>query len=429
MHGTLRRLVQDDEYNPGTIHRRLLRLPWRDIYTTNWDTLLEKTIPSVPERPYSVIRNMGEIPMASQPRIVKLHGTFGSQYPLIVTEEDYRIYPRKYAPFVNMVQQAMMETVFCLIGFSGDDPNFLSWSGWVRDNLGESAPKIYLAGFLGLSSHRRRMLEERHVVPIDLANHPRAQHWPPDVRHALATEWLLHTLERGRPYDVSNWPMRSARQINEIPDLLLPVDEITAAEPKDEPPYGQISDEVGASTDAVDVVREHIAIWKHNKETYPGWLFAPDYIRRTLSRTTNELAHHILSVFENLTTVGRLDALRELIWRKTILLEPIDPTLESAVEVTLTSIDCQNRTIDKVSALQVEWGQIRRAWRTIAMELVTAARYRWDQRDFERRVDSLVEFAGEDREIHHGIFHERCLWALYNFDSQELDQLLSSWQT
>ena len=168
LHGTLRRLVQDDEYNPGTIHRRLLRLPWRDIYTTNWDTLLEKTIPSVPERPYSVIRNMGEIPMASQPRIVKLHGTFGSQYPLIVTEEDYRIYPRKYAPFVNMVQQAMMETVFCLIGFSGDDPNFLSWSGWVRDNLGESAPKIYLARFLGLSSHRRRMLEERHVVPIDL---------------------------------------------------------------------------------------------------------------------------------------------------------------------------------------------------------------------------------------------------------------------
>lgn len=38
-----------------------------------------------------------------------------------------------------MVQQSMMETVFLLVGFSGDDPNFLHWSGWVRDNLGGAA--------------------------------------------------------------------------------------------------------------------------------------------------------------------------------------------------------------------------------------------------------------------------------------------------
>ena len=71
-----------------------------------------------------------------------------------------------------------METVFCLIGFSGDDPNFLHWSGWVRDNLGKSAPKIYLAGWLDLSPHRRRMLEDRGVVPIDVARHPQAPSWP-----------------------------------------------------------------------------------------------------------------------------------------------------------------------------------------------------------------------------------------------------------
>ena len=75
----------------------------------------------------------------SQPRIFKLHGSFPSQFPLIVTEEDYRTYPSEFAPFVNTVQQAMMETVFILIGFSGDDPNFRNWSGWVRDNLGEAA--------------------------------------------------------------------------------------------------------------------------------------------------------------------------------------------------------------------------------------------------------------------------------------------------
>ena len=149
LHDVLRQLVPDHGYGPGDEHRRLLQLPWRDIFTTNWDTLLERSAAHVPERNYSVVTSIEEIPMASRPRVVKLHGSFAAQFPLIVTEEDYRTYPMKFAPFVNTVQQAMMETVFLLIGFSGDDPNFLNWSGWVRDNLGASAPKIYLAGWLG----------------------------------------------------------------------------------------------------------------------------------------------------------------------------------------------------------------------------------------------------------------------------------------
>ena len=433
LHGTLRRLVQDEEYNPGPIHRRLLRLPWRDIYTTNWDTLLEKTASIIPERPYSVIRNMDEIPMSNHPRIVKLHGTFGSQYPLIVTEEDYRIYPKQYAPFVNTVQQAMMETVFCLIGFSGNDPNFLSWSGWVRDNLGESAPRIYLAGFLGLSPHRRRMLEERNVVPIDLANHPKAHRWPPELRHTLATEWLLHTLERGRPYDSSEWPDPTTRRVNEIQesmrDLILPIDEMPAKVPKAETPFGQVSDEIGQSNNAVEVVRENLAIWNHNRKIYPGWLFVPNSTRQGLSDPTNELERHILSALKDLTTLERLNALRELVWRKSILLEPISSELEDAVKETLMLIDCPGRTIDGGEAPSVDWADVRQAWRKTAMQLVTASRYRWDRQDFERRVESLREFAAEDQDIYHGIAHERCLWALNYSDFQDLDQLLSFWRT
>ena len=82
---------------------------------------------------------MDQLPLLGQPRIVKLHGSLPATFPLISTEEDYRTYPSKFAPFVNTVRQAMMETVLCLIGFSGDDPNFLHWSGWVRDNLGVCA--------------------------------------------------------------------------------------------------------------------------------------------------------------------------------------------------------------------------------------------------------------------------------------------------
>ena len=216
-------LIRDSEYLPGDLHSRLLRLPWRDVFTTNWDTLLERASSHIVERPYRVVQSTKQLPMVSQPRIIKLHGSFPSLFPLIVTEEDYRTYPAMFAPFVNTVQQAMMETVFCLIGFSGDDPNFLNWSGWVRDNLGEAAPKIYLAGYLDLSPHRRRMLEDRGVIPIDLANHPKAQCWPPYSLHQYATEWLLHSLEPSLPYDETTWPRPPSQKETPIPDYLQPV--------------------------------------------------------------------------------------------------------------------------------------------------------------------------------------------------------------
>ena len=175
LHRLLGQLVRDTDFTPGEEHSRLLRLPWRDVFTTNWDTLLERASSGIPEPSYNVVQDMDQLPLLSQPRIVKLHGSLPSQFPLIFTKEDYGTYRTKYAPFVNTVQQALMETVFCLIGFSGDDPNFLNWSGWVRDNLGKAAPKIYLAGLLELSPCQRRKLEDCGVMPIDLWNHPKAQ--------------------------------------------------------------------------------------------------------------------------------------------------------------------------------------------------------------------------------------------------------------
>ena len=233
----LDQLIRYTEFTPGKAHVRLLKLPWRDVFTTNWDTLLEDATSEALELPYRVVQSPKQLPIVSQPRIIKLHGSFPSQFPLIVTEEDYRTYPSEFAPFVNTVQQAMMETVFFLIGFSGDDPNFLNWSGWVRDNLGEAALKIYLAGWLDLSPHQRRMLEARGVVPVDVANHPKASSWPVYRRHEYATEWLLHTLEPSRAYDETTWPSPPEDEETPIPEHLRPVHRIVPDVPKLEPEY------------------------------------------------------------------------------------------------------------------------------------------------------------------------------------------------
>ena len=425
LHQLLQQLIRDDDLKPGEAHSRLLQLPWRDVFTTNWDTLLERTRPHVVDRAYSVVRDMDEIPLANKPRIVKLHGSLPAQFPLIFTEEDYRTYPTKFAPFVNTVQQAMMETVFCLIGFSGNDPNFLNWSGWVRDNLGDSAPRIYLAGWLSLSHHRRRMLESRRVVPIDLARHPKAQEWPEHHRHHYATEWVLHTLERGRPYDFMYWPSPLSQPYEEIPEHLQPVVEVTSQQPKKEP-----ADKPKVDEDKLqERVKETLDIWRHNRQVYPGWLLFPtSEEREILKMRTDAWEPPILNALPTLTAVERINAIRELVWRREILLEPIFGELESAAEAALKSINCQARTINGVAETGIDWSAVREVWRTVALALVTAARFRFDADLFDKRTELLEPFVNDHPDAYHRLHQERCLRAIYSMDFETLESLLEDWK-
>ena len=305
-------------------------------------------------------------------------------------------------------------------------PNFLHWSGWVRDNLGTSAPKIYLAGYLGLSPHRRRMLEDRNVVPIDLAGHPKAGEWPKHLWHNYATEWILYTLEYGRPYDVTDWPSPRRRQYPPISDCLIePVVEVTSDEPKCEPKVPHQPD----SEDLLGSVRTTIEVWSHNRSIYPGWLVVPARERHQLHQATGEWEPLILKALPDLTPLQQLNAIRELVWRRGVLLDPISPGLESAAEETLELIDCQDRTIDNVADLGVDWGDIREAWRAVALALVTVARHHFDRDLFNQRIEDLSPFLSDDSDIAHRIHHEHCLWAIYSLDFETLEGLLRGWQT
>jgi len=127
----LRTRIPDKEYEPSELHVHLLELPWVDVFTVNYDTLLERASAKVTSRRFDVVVSKDDLVYSSCSRIVKLHGSFPSGRPFTISEEDYRRYPRDHAPFVNTVQQSLLENTLCLLGFSGDDPNFQHWIGWV----------------------------------------------------------------------------------------------------------------------------------------------------------------------------------------------------------------------------------------------------------------------------------------------------------
>ena len=84
------------------------------MFTTNYDTLLERAREFVTLKRYEVVVEKEDLLYANQPRIVKLHGSFPSP-PFVITEEDYRRYPSDNAPFVNTVRQSLLENTLCLI--------------------------------------------------------------------------------------------------------------------------------------------------------------------------------------------------------------------------------------------------------------------------------------------------------------------------
>src|ERR1017187_1877752 len=202
----IREQIPDSDYVPGRLHRLLMQLPWADVFTTNYDTLLERT--EVDKRIYHPVTKASELTAAFAPRIVKLHGSLPSQTPFIISEEDYRTYPREFAPFVNSVRQSLLENSFVLIGFSGDDPNFLEWTGWIRDELGCHHAPIYLVGPLPLGNAERMLLERRGVKLIDLS--PLASSNGTRDLWAETVEQFLGSLYDARPARQTKWPSLSA---------------------------------------------------------------------------------------------------------------------------------------------------------------------------------------------------------------------------
>ena len=135
-------------------HQRLLEgSQWERIYTTNYDRLLEYASDQA-DKKYKVIKSARELSVSREtPSIIKLHGDLNhpqekrvfifdgnphQQY--IISEDDYENYPQQHEAFTQLMRISLLQGVFCLIGFSGDDPNFINWINWVRDVLVKDFP-------------------------------------------------------------------------------------------------------------------------------------------------------------------------------------------------------------------------------------------------------------------------------------------------
>ena len=88
-----------------------------------------------------------------------------------------------------------------------------------------------------------------------------------------------------------------------------------------------------------------------------------------MERDTDLGERKIFGPLQSLSEVARLSALRELVWRREMLLLPMHSALKAATSETLKLVDCQDRTIGGVSDLSKDWTLIREDWRILASAL------------------------------------------------------------
>ena len=397
----LRDAIPDLQHEPSSLHVKLLDLPWSDVFTTNYDTLLERACRSVISQRYDIVGKPEDLGHSKRPRIVKLHGSLPSDRPFIVTDEDYRRYPHDFAPFVNTVRQALLENTLCLIGFSGDDPNFLQWSGWIHDNLGhENSPKMYLIGSLSLSHSQKTLLERRNIIPVDLSPCPGV-----DGDHHRALEQFLEYLQSRRAAD------------NRL----------------DWPSFGEDEATTGDANDPAKLVE----IWRRQRRRYPGWVILPQDCRPALWLRTRDWIHK-LPERDALSGFLDLEFSFELTWRMERCLCPLFDNQAEFLEATLDRYWPEDDSSTSFELPPVDANDTskptlsRDAARDMChyLRLVLMRYYREDGltdkwADACDKMQAVVTTLSPEHAAR--LYYEQALFALFALNLQELKTRLDDW--
>lgn len=408
----LKTVVPDERLSPGLLHHKLLSLPWSDIFTTNYDTLLERTAERLLDSSYFTVCCREDIPLSrviGRRRIVKLHGSFSSQRPFILTEEDYRTYPQKFAPFVNLVRQALLENILCLVGFSGDDPNFLSWIGWVRDMLDRHALPIYLFVTEQPPRGQTLLLKARGVTPV--------------------------VLPMGKGGEASDY----AGRYTALLDAISPSSD---SSPTD---WGKIAWPPGALTHSDDSKKNYedfcrcLPIVEVHRKSYPGWLVAPFDVRRRFrhdsqrfSKRTSEPKN--LQHLKDDEQAFSLVALDTYCWIQSVLLDELnDYVAEATFQVLLNTTELQFSRLSQTVRARLELVHCKSqsgldsCWTRVLLSILAWAR----QTQRVSIFDSLKALASHrrvsDALVDDHVSYHSILLFLESGDRLSAQQALSRW--
>ena len=164
----------------------------------------------------TVVCSSGQLSLKRNHNIIKVHGSIrkklepygfdgDSRKHYIISREDYDNYPNEHEAFTQLMRISLLQESYCLIGFSGDDTNFIEWVNWVREilerdkqNHARKDYKIYLIdiGSELPDSDKQLFYENHRIYQVPLACS--------EVVEFLKTETKMKGLEAGKKRSLIN---------------------------------------------------------------------------------------------------------------------------------------------------------------------------------------------------------------------------------
>lgn len=138
-----------DEYGrdvPVTANHHLIAtLPIETVWTTNYDTLIERGFHEAGKRCDVRITkgNFSAPPRGKDVTIYKMHGDVSMPEDATLTKDDYEIYSTKHEIFSSALRGDLVTKTFLFLGFSLTDPNIDYILSRIRLLMGQDAQQHY----------------------------------------------------------------------------------------------------------------------------------------------------------------------------------------------------------------------------------------------------------------------------------------------
>ena len=118
------------------------RLSIRNIWTTNYDRLIERAQEEF-GRPVDAVIAASDLALRPRPgavRLFKMHGSIERPNEIVIATDDYELYRLKRGAFLPLLQAHMTSLSMLFLGLSFTDPNIKHVLALIRESFHEAPP-------------------------------------------------------------------------------------------------------------------------------------------------------------------------------------------------------------------------------------------------------------------------------------------------
>lgn len=134
-----------DKTDVPPAQRTLARLPVRNIWTTNYDRLIEQAW-ALQRRNLEVKSIPSDLSVGSpwaDATLYKMHGSIDHPADVIIATDDYELYRKTRAGFLQILNGHLIALHCLFLGFSFSDPNIKQLLAIIRESMGDHTTQHY----------------------------------------------------------------------------------------------------------------------------------------------------------------------------------------------------------------------------------------------------------------------------------------------